>query len=605
MKKIFSTLFKFGVSPYLIIFSTLLAFLSASLEGISIGLLAPIINGLVKSDFSFVNNSSYLKPVLLFFHVSMVKGKANAFIFLVLLIFFSSVFKNILQYISSLCTLYQVRVCTNSLRKKIYERYLSFGKLFFTKNNAGHLHQILVTYTNQIGSELYVIQNYLYNIFALLVYILIMGIVSIKLTLSALILLPILNFGLRWLIKKIESSSRYYSEVYSRMGSIISNALTCIPLVKANSFENKELERFSHLSNSVQNVEFSLDKKRAIISPVQEVFTLGVTLLLIGIISLFYFKEQSFSLGSSMVFLLVLRRSINLFGSFNSMKSSFAYLTGPFNEIEKIISNDDEKYFVNDGNKTFNGLKHQIRLSDVSLLYSGGVAALSKINFTIEKSKITALVGQSGAGKTSLINLIMRFYDPTSGSIFFDELDMKEFTLKSLRSKIALVSQETFLFNSTLRENLIYGLDIIPEEEEIIEVLKRSRLYDFVQRLPDRLESAVGDRGIKLSGGEKQRVSIARAMLKGAEILILDEATSSLDSETERLIQEALDELVKNKTVIVIAHRLSTIKHADKIIVLEEGRVVEEGKPDELIHKKGIFYKYLKAQNFLFEEIIV
>ena len=216
----------------------------------------------------------------------------------------------------------------------------------------------------------------------------------------------------------------------------------------------------------------------------------------------------------------------------------------------------------------------------------------------MEKGKTVAIVGPTGAGKTTIINLLMRFYDCPSSAIFIDGEDIRSFTLQSLRAHIALVSQEVFLFNDTIKNNMIYGLDREVGNDELIEVAKKARLYDFIARMPQGFDTEVGDRGIKLSGGEKQRLSLARALLKGSEILILDEATSSLDSKTEQLIQQAINEAIKNRTSIVIAHRLSTIKNADKIIVLDNGSVTETGTLDELLERKGQFYELWEAQKF-------
>ncbi|MEI6863153.1 MAG: ATPase, T2SS/T4P/T4SS family [Candidatus Omnitrophota bacterium] len=211
---------------------------------------------------------------------------------------------------------------------------------------------------------------------------------------------------------------------------------------------------------------------------------------------------------------------------------------------------------------------------------------------------IILVVGPTGSGKTTLISLIMRFYDCPKGAILLDGEDVREFTVKSVRRHIALVSQETLLFNDSIRNNLSFGLDREVSDDELIVVAKKARIYDLIASLPDGIDTEVGDRGIKLSGGEKQRVAIARALLKGSSILILDEATSSLDSKTESLIQDAVDSAIQNKTAIIIAHRLSTIKNADKIVVVEGGRVVEEGGLVELLEKKGKFYGYWQAQKF-------
>ncbi|UCG35575.1 MAG: ATP-binding cassette domain-containing protein, partial [Candidatus Omnitrophota bacterium] len=223
---------------------------------------------------------------------------------------------------------------------------------------------------------------------------------------------------------------------------------------------------------------------------------------------------------------------------------------------------------------------------------------LKNLSFRIKKGETFAIVGPTGSGKTTIINLLLRFYDCPPRSIFIDGTDIRELDLKSLMPHLGYVSQDSFLFDDTIRNNLTYGLRREITEEELIRITKQAQLYDFILQQKDRFETKIGERGVMLSGGEKQRLSIARALLKGTQILILDEATSSLDSITEHQIQEAIDEAVKGRTAIVIAHRLSTIKNADKIVVIEDGRLIEQGTLDELLAKKGTFYKYWQEQKF-------
>ncbi len=222
---------------------------------------------------------------------------------------------------------------------------------------------------------------------------------------------------------------------------------------------------------------------------------------------------------------------------------------------------------------------------------------LRDVSFDVRKGKMTAIVGPTGSGKSTLINLLMRYYDCPPGSIFIDGKDIRSFDLDSYLSRVALVSQETLLLHESLRNNIAYGLTNV-SDEAVQQVVKQARLENFVAQLPNGLDTLIGDRGTRLSGGEKQRVSIARALIKGAEILILDEATSSLDSQTERLIQEAIDEAVQGRTSIVIAHRLSTIKHADSIVVLKDGALVEQGTLDELLALNGLFQRLWQEQKF-------
>ena len=221
---------------------------------------------------------------------------------------------------------------------------------------------------------------------------------------------------------------------------------------------------------------------------------------------------------------------------------------------------------------------------------------LCDINLTIERGQTVALVGASGSGKTTLADLLVRFYDPTKGKILIDEVDLREYSLASLRNNIAVVSQDTFIFNTAVRENIAYGLENI-DDKAILEAAKGANADEFISELPQGFDTKLGDRGIRLSGGQRQRIAIARALLRNPEILILDEATSALDSVSERLVQQSLEKLTYGRTAIAIAHRLSTIFKADKVIVLEQGRIVEQGGYQELLNRKGKLWKYHQTQH--------
>ncbi|MCI0469979.1 MAG: ATP-binding cassette domain-containing protein, partial [Nitrospirae bacterium] len=234
-------------------------------------------------------------------------------------------------------------------------------------------------------------------------------------------------------------------------------------------------------------------------------------------------------------------------------------------------------------------IKRHIEFRDVSFRYDEALV-LKDINLKVKAGEILAIVGMSGGGKTTLVNLIPRFYDITDGAIYIDGIDIRDVTLSSLRSQIGIVTQQTILFNDTVRNNIAYG-DVRKSEQEIIEAARAAYAYDFIEKLPQKWDALIGEQGVKLSGGERQRISIARALLKNAPILILDEATSSLDTESELEVQKALDNLMQGRTTLVIAHRLSTIRNADRIIVIKDGAIVEEGKHDELLALGGEYRK--------------
>ena len=307
-------------------------------------------------------------------------------------------------------------------------------------------------------------------------------------------------------------------------------------------------------------------------------------------------REQAATAPSFLVYFYLVLNASSKFGTFMGFRGTLAAASGPLEEVLKVFR-DDDKYYVHSGRRVFPGLQKGIEFRHLSFAYPDDRQVLHDISLTIPKGQMTAIVGPTGAGKTTLISLIMRYYNCEPNTLFMDGTDVRDFSVESLLKHIALVSQETLLLHDTLQSNITYGLQDV-SEEAILDAVARARLQDFVDQLPDGLETLIGDRGVKLSGGEKQRVSIARALLKGSEILILDEATSSLDSQTERLIQEAIEEVVKERTSIVIAHRLSTIRNADNIVVIKEGKVVEQGPLAGLLERRDVFYCLWEEQKF-------
>ncbi len=586
------------VRPIHLVSPSLLALAATLFEGISIGLLIPTLKGLIDKDFSFTKQLPVLKSIFEILPQTLIQHNFAIFCLIVGFIFTAAVMKNILQYLSSLSISFQVKRLASNLRKLVYERYLSFGKLYFDQHNVGHLYQILTGYTDQVALRIQMIHNSLFQFFTLFVYFFIMFAVSWQLTLFAIILLPVLYLSVGWIIQKIMHTSKSYAYSYSELGKKIANVLTCIPLIKAYTNEKKEKQWFDQTNDLVESLEFSISKKELLVNPMQEVIMLLVFLVLVAAMAFLLIRRQVGNIAGFLVFFFVLRRSMMVFGFYNRFQVSLAAVRGPILEIMGVLD-DHEKYFVPDGQKEFTGLRRAIEFHHLNFSYPNGIQVLRDVTFSIEKGKMTAIVGSSGSGKTTLVHLIMRFYDSLPGSLKIDGVDIRDFSVASLRSKIAFVSQDPLLVNAPLRFNLTYGLNGRPvTEEEMMDILERARLYDFVKHLPLGLETEVGDRGIQLSGGEKQRVAIARAMLHNPEILLLDEATSALDTRTEQLIQEAIDELIKDKTGIVVAHRLSTIQHADKIIVIENGHLVEEGLLEQVLSSKGKFYEYWEAQKF-------
>lgn len=585
------------ISPYRLFLPVAFGLLAALCEGVSIGLLIPTIKGIIEMNFTFIYEIRILGSLLKQLAGNLEQNDAFIFIFMIGIIVLTALLKCILSYFSVTMIDQTTNSFSSNLRKAIYARYLSFGKLFFDRKSVGGLYDILMGFTNRLAHEIKASSSFLTSFFLLCVYVGMMIAISWKLTLVALMVLPILHYSQQNLIGGLKRMSVEKADASLSLSHKISNAIACIPLVKAYCHEEKEKGWFNFSSDRLRDVDINMTKRQALIAPTQEIVILFVMLILVSVMSYLYVRERSGDLSGYFVYFIILRRAGNSFGSFNQFRATVAGLSGTVERIMEVFS-DENKFFIPDGQKKFSGLNREIRFKNLNYDYPDREKILRNIDLTIEKGKMTALVGPSGAGKTTLIHLLLRFYDSPQGTIFADGQDIRDFLISTWRSHVALVSQDTYLFNAPLRLNLTYGLGYKILDKELIEVMKKARLYELLQKLPDGLETEIGDRGIRLSGGEKQRVSIARAMLKNAELLILDEATSSLDTATERLIQQSIEELIKGRTSIVIAHRLSTIKNADQIAVLENGQIVEKGTLNELLDRKDKFFSYWEAQKF-------
>jgi subfamily B ATP-binding cassette protein MsbA len=322
--------------------------------------------------------------------------------------------------------------------------------------------------------------------------------------------------------------------------------------------------------------------------------------MLIGLLILaFTLLIQNGKLQSAelLTFLFVLLRFAPNVRYIDAARAQFNNFQGSLTNISELLRTDDKPYLQN-GTVQFSGLKRAIEFVSVDFGYDPGEFVLQNISLTIERGKTTALVGASGAGKSTLADLIPRFHDPTQGKILVDGVDLREFDINSLRRKMAIVSQDTFIFNTSVQNNIAYALEGV-EEAAIREAARLANALEFIEDMPEGFETQLGDRGVRLSGGQRQRIAIARALLRNPEILILDEATSALDSVSERLIQESLEKLSVGRTVIAIAHRLSTIVRADKVVVLEQGHIVEQGTYDELLQQRGKLWQYHQMQHDL------
>ncbi len=509
---------------------------------------------------------------------------------LVIVLYF---FKGLFYYTHEFMMNYVGGMIITQMRDALYRQYMALPQVFFDRTATGLLVSRVTYDVNILQSSVStVVTNLLKDIFTVIGLVGVIFYREWRLALIAIVvfpiaILPIIKFGKR--LRRISTSSQISM---SRLNSHLQETLVGNNIVKAFCREDYEIDRFHQENLEFFRLRMKNVSTRAISPPVMEL--LGG----FGIAAIMFYGGYQVIQGTStpgtffsfLAALLMLYQPIkSLSNTNNSVQEGLAAAKRVFEILDLPKEIEDSQQAV-----LLPRISREIRFEQVDFTY-GDRLALHHINLTVPKGEVVALVGPSGAGKTSLVNLVPRFYEVTSGSIVIDGHDLRNVTLASLRGQIGVVTQQTFLFNDTLRNNIGYGR---PEadEAEIIDAAKAAFAWDFIQHLPQGLDTVIGEQGVMLSGGERQRVAIARALLKDPPILILDEATSALDSEAEREVQKALDNLIQGRTTLVIAHRLSTIRNADRIVVLEDGKIVEAGRHEDLLDRGGVYAKLYYLQ---------
>jgi ATP-binding cassette, subfamily B, bacterial MsbA len=504
-------------------------------------------------------------------------------------------------WVRSLCNylgLYYSRLTQSNLcdrlRKRLFEQFQSLSISYYTTSRSGDLINSLTTEINQLRQAFDVFSGLITRGSTLLVYIISMFWLSWQISLAALSLYALLSIGLSTLIRQVREASFSLPQANNQLASITIQFINGIRTIKGSATEDFERKRFYQSSSKVIQAEDRVAGISALVYPLAEGAASTILIVMVVVAFNLFISQGNLQTSSLLTFMFVLFRMMPLVAQVNGMRENLSRFQGSINNIQEMLKTDDKPYLSN-GYIELKELKAEINFLSVSFAYALDSLVLKDINLTIEKGKVTALVGGSGAGKSTLADLIPRFYDPIKGSILLDGKNLKDFDITSVRRRMAIVSQDTFIFNASVRDNIAYGFESV-NEGDIWQAAELAHAVEFIKELPDGLDTVLGDRGVRLSGGQRQRIAIARALLRNPDILILDEATSALDSVTEQLIQESLEKLSRGRTVIVIAHRLSTIAKADKVVVLEQGRIVEQGNYQELLARQGKLWKYHQKQ---------
>ncbi|GDX35704.1 ABC transporter ATP-binding protein [Alphaproteobacteria bacterium] len=522
-----------------------------------------------------------------------VEKNTTALVFIPIVVLLVTVVKGFATYYQLLTMNLLTMRITSDMRLRLYEHFIrsDIAKLH-SKSSGDMIASIINEITSVVGLITTAMNGFVKQFFTLGALILVMFNQSVELSLVAFIGFPLAAYPIYRIGKRLRNLSYKNQEIASKFNSQMSDTLQYSKLVKAYHCEDFEVKRMGLIVDSA----FKMAKKISRISLISSPFV--ESLAGIGVAAVIWYGGHQVITGQTtpgafFSFFAAMMMAYKPLKSVSNMNSGVQMGLAATTRLYKLL---DEKPEIVDKSNAIDlpNVKGDIEFSQVCFSYIEGKQALNEVNFKIPAGKTVALVGHSGGGKSTIMNMILRFYDPSSGVIKLDGYDIKDLSIKSLRSSMSVVNQEVMLFDDTVLENIRYG-KVDATEEQIIQAAKLAEADEFIQELPEKYHSKVGQNGIRLSGGQRQRIAIARAILYDAPILLLDEATSALDPISEKLIKDALAKLMKNRTSLVIAHRLSTVIHCDKIIVISHGQVVEEGTHQELIDKNGMYANlYLK-----------
>lgn len=507
------------------------------------------------------------------------------------LIVITTCVRALFNYVGQLCIQFSEINLVDNLRKRIFEQLSTQTLGYFSKKSSGELINTLTNEMERIRQIFGGLAFLVTKSLTLAVYSISLFVLSWHLSILSIFLFSFLALGLSTLNKHIRERSFEITKANDIFTTRVLEFLDGIRVVHAFCTQQFERQRYFEASANIVKSWRRVYWISLIVKPLADSIS---TLILVGIICVAVVVDLM-PISNLLTFFFVLFRLVPMIQDVNGVLAFLNTQAGAVENIKDLLKSENKAYFKN-GYLEFSGIQKAIDIQAVNFGYEPNHLVLKDITLTIEKGKMTALVGASGGGKTTLADLLARFHEPTNGRILLDGLDFQKFEINSLRWKMAIVGQKSFIFNTSIRHNIAYGTPLATEEE-IIEAARLANALEFIQKLPQGFDTIIGADGMQLSGGQQQRIAIARALVRNPEILILDEPTSALDAITEQVIQELLDKFTIGRTVIVIAHRLSTVAKADKVVVIEQGKIMEQGSYQDLIQQQGKFWQYYQTQN--------
>jgi subfamily B ATP-binding cassette protein MsbA len=557
-------------------------------EGIGIGLFIPLLNSLVIGSES-PGKSQWLVEKM----NSLFQGVApeRRMVVILLCLFAAVLATALLGYLHHLLFAWFDGNVAHDLRRRIFRQLMTVSFGFIDRRRSGDLLNVLASDTWRTSEALKILVNLMITISTVIVYVVLLMLMSWRLTLTVAVAMLFISNIVRSLTKAARDLGEKVTKANSELAHRMVEGIDGIRVIRAFSREFHEQSRFDQTSDWLRRLMLRLSFLDGVIHPVHEVLAAALVLAI-----LFIAAPKASDVSVLLVFAFVLYRVQPRIKELDAARVRIAALSPSVEEVLSLLDTSDKQY-VSSGKVTHLGFQQDIVFDRVSFHYApADEPALTEASFRILSGRTTAFVGPSGGGKSTVMKLLLRFHDPTDGKIVADGHLLPEFDLDFWRGQIALVSQDVYLFNATVRENIAYGrLDA--GLDEIIDAARKADAHDFIDRLPDKYDTLLGHHGLRLSGGQQQRITLARAIIRNPRILILDEATNALDSISEQFVQETLDKLRENRTVVMIAHRLSTIERADQIVVLEKGRVRECGTLPDLVKAGDLFARLYHLQH--------
>lgn len=480
------------------------------------------------------------------------------------------------------------------LRQQVYAHLQKLNLSYFETAKAGDLSYRLTEDVDRVGEVVNkVFHDFVPCVLQLIAIPIYMIYLNWQLTLATVIVAPIMGILIGWFGERLRKFSLKSQNRISDLSAILTEVFSGIRLIQAFAAENYEINRFSHEAERTLKAKYSAERLKAIQIPIVG-FLEAVSALSLLMVGAWQISQNNLTVGEFFSYLAAAALLIDPIGHTTNNYNEFKQGEASVDRVFELLA-IQPTVLENPISITLPDVNGKVEYRDVSFSYKPGELVLNNISLLVNPGEAIALVGASGAGKTTFVNLLPRFYDPESGDIFIDDVNIKDVTLNSLRKQIGIVPQETIMFSGTIAQNIAFGQETF-EMEAVEAAAKIANAHQFIMQLPAGYQTWVGERGVNLSGGQRQRIAIARAVLLNPQILILDEATSALDSESEALVQEALERLMSNRTVLIIAHRLSTVRKCDRILVLEKGQIVESGNHEELLALEGRYARFYAQQ---------